>query len=204
VIGSCSQPVGPGSCPVDQYSVKTAVVNSPIPDNDPGNPLVTPPIQFDPKPGFLITDVVVDLKIEHTWVGDLVVTLKHTSSGGEVKTVDLLNRPGVPPNTFGCAGDLIPDSDYYFGTGAELTPIGEGDCPTVVPPACYAVAPENAEGLEIFRSQPVDDGSWELLVTDNAVGDDGYLHGWSLYILSNAPVSVNEASWGSIKARYRD
>jgi len=200
-----SPDAAPGSCPVGTYKASKITVNADIPDNDPAG-LCTPAIKFNPQPGLVITDVVIDICMDHTWVGDLDVVLTHTSSGGEVKTVSLLARPGVPETSFGCSGDLVcdPENKYYFGSDPALEPLGEFDCPSVIEPGCYSVAVENVEGLEIFRGQPCGDGFWELCLVDNAGGDTGHIFNWSVHILCEAePVSVDDASWGEIKSNYR-
>ena len=197
---------GPGFCPVGTYKASKINVNADIPDNDP-NGIETPAIKFNPQPGVVITDVVIDLCMDHSWVGDLNITLKHTSGGGEVKTADLVARPGVPETTFGCAGDLVcdPENKYYFGSDTALAPMGEFDCPSVIEPSCYAVAIENPGALEIFRGQPKGDGFWTLCINDNAAGDTGHIFNWSVHLLcESTPVSVEEASWAEIKSTYRD
>jgi subtilisin-like proprotein convertase family protein len=202
---SCVGATGPSSCPVGTYKASKTNVNADIPDNDPAG-LVTPAIKFNPQPGVVITDVVIDLCMDHTWVGDLVITLKHTSSTGEVRAVDLVQRPGVPQTTFGCAGDLVcdPENKYYFGSDPSLEPLGEFNCPSIIEPACYAVAIENAGGLEIFRDLPRGDGFWTLCIVDNAAGDTGTVFNWSVHLLcESGPVSVEEASWAKIKSNYR-
>jgi hypothetical protein len=194
--------LAPGSCPVAAHEAVKASVGATL--SDTVGTVTTAPLQFDPRAGFVISDVVIGVDIQHTWVGDLVVQLRHTSSSNDVTTVDLLHRPGVPTETFGCAGDLVsnPEDRYYFGTVLGLSPLGEADCPSVILGGCYAVAP-GAIGLEIFRGQPVGDGHWELIITDNAAGDDGMLHLWSLHVLSEpGALSVGDKSWGSVKARY--
>jgi subtilisin-like proprotein convertase family protein len=203
-VVSCTPQLGPGFCPVGHYKASKTNVNAEIPDNDP-NGMVTPAIKFNPQPGVIITDVVIDLCISHTWVGDLVVTLKHTSSTGVVKSADLINRPGVPASSFGCSGDLFCDFEnkYFFGSDPSLEPLGEFDCPAVLEPACYAVAVENPGALEIFRGQPKGDGIWELCIFDNAGGDVGTIHNWSVHLNCEQPISVEEENWGNVKALYR-
>lgn len=195
-IASVTPQAGPGFCPVGTYKASKTNVNVEIPDNDPAG-MVTPAIKFNPQPGIIITDVIIDININHTWVGDLVVTLKHTSSTGEVKSVDLINRPGVPESSFGCSGDLVsdPENKYFFGSDPSLEPIGEFDCPALLPNECYAVAIENPGGLEIFRGQPKGDGIWELCITDNAAGDVGTIFNWSVHLLCEQPIGVEETTW---------
>ena len=157
-------------------------------------------------PGLVITDVVVDLNIEHTWAGDLTITLCHTDGGGVVTCVDLVNRPGVPQTSFGCSGDLVsdPENKYYFSSRADLDPLGEIDCPSILDPACYNTAPENGvNDLSIFNGLPLGDGSWQLFISDSAAGDVGFVYNWSVHLLAEAPISVEPSSWGNIKASYR-
>lgn len=179
--------LGPGSCPVTGYTSATESVNLAIPDGDTSGVWVGP-ISFSPVPGEIITDVVVELDIEHTWVGDLTVRVQHTSSGGPVDTVDLLNRP----NNGDCFGDLVSGStDYSFGTDLSLVPIGDLDCPEMIPEGCYAVALESGlNALEVFRGRPPGDGEWSLFLSDAAVSDVGTLHAWTVHLLSAPQVTV--------------
>jgi subtilisin-like proprotein convertase family protein len=203
-IGSCTPQAGPVDCPVGLYKASKINVNAEIPDNDPAG-LCTPEIKFNPMPGFAIADVVIDINMNHTWVGDLVITVTHTSSTGVVKSADLVNRPGVPESSFGCSGDLIsdPEAKYFFGSDPALEPLGEFDCPSIIDPACYAVAIENPGALEIFRQQECGDGTWQLCVTDNASGDVGTVFNWSVHLLCDKPISVEEKTWGEVKGLYR-
>jgi subtilisin-like proprotein convertase family protein len=197
-------PSVPGDCPVGYYKASKINVNQEIPDNDPAG-LCAPEIKFNPQPSWAIQDVVIDLNMNHTWVGDLVITLTHTSSTGEVKSVDLLNRPGVPESSFGCSGDLVsdPENKYYFSRRHDLDPMGEFDCPSIIEPGCYKTAIENAEGLGIFGGQACGDGTWQLCLTDNAAGDVGTIFNWSVHLRCEQPVSVEETSWGKVKSVYR-
>jgi len=187
-----------GVCPLDNYKGQKFDVNVAIPDNNPAG-ITVGPIVFPPD-GTTILDVVVDLGITHTWVGDLIVQLTHNGPCG-VQTVDLINRPGVPGSTFGCSGNLVGPDKYYFGTGA-LEALGEQRCTATLPPACYAAAPESPDGLLPFRGCPKD-GEWWLFVSDNGGGDLGQLVNFSVHVLNDTPVSNEAVSWGSAKALYR-
>ncbi|MBZ0268849.1 hypothetical protein K8I85_11885 [bacterium] len=201
-LGNVVVPQGPGFCPLGTYKAIKRNVNLDITD---AAPLVAPDITFWDLPGMVITDVVIDLNIEHTWVGDVVITLCHTSDGGAVTCVNLLDRPGVPASSFGCSGDLVsdPENKYYFSSRADLAPMAETDCPATIDPACYHTAPESVPGLEVFNGLDFGDGSWSLEIVDNAAGDDGFLHNWSVHLLADAPVANEASSWGNIKASYR-
>ena len=200
-IGNCVPQQGAGFCPIGDYKGLKLNVNLPLTDLA---PVVTPPISF-PIPDQIITDVVIDLEIDHTWVGDLDIVLVHTADDGTVTEAALVARPGVPETTFGCSGDLVgdPQNKYYFATRADLAPLGEFDCPTVIPAACYATAVEDPDGLARFRGIACDDGEWVLHLTDNAAGDDGFVYNWSVHILCDSPVSVEPGTWGDVKALYR-
>ena len=51
-----------------------------------------------------VIDLDIELDIEHSWVGELTVTLTHENTG---TTVTLLSRPGRPRAIFGCSRDDI-------------------------------------------------------------------------------------------------
>jgi subtilisin-like proprotein convertase family protein len=203
LIGDCSPPPGAGFCPIGQY--KGVKINANVEVSDVLGTIELDPIQFFVAPGAIVTDVVIDLEMDHTWVGDLQIMLEHTSDGGVVTTAMLLDRPGVPESTFGCSGDLVgdPENKYWFGTRPDLFTIGDDVCETVIPQGCYNVAPENAGALEAFRGIDVGDGVWRLYITDNAAGDDGYVYNWSVHLLGEAPVGVEASTWGQVKADYR-
>jgi len=191
-----------GDCPLVGYKgVHQPLDMAEVPDNDPAGvsfgPLIFPPDNAT------ILDVVVDIEMTHTWVGDLIVTLEHVDASGAVRTVDLIQRPGVPESSFGCAGDLIEGGTYYFGTMGAAPPIGEFDCPAQLPFGCYEVAVENPGGLQQWVGLPKD-GEWFLHVSDNAAGDLGVMLGWSVHLL-NEPIAtpVDAKSWGAIKASYK-
>ena len=197
----------PGLCPLGEYKASKIDVNLDIPDNDPTG-ISTPPINFNLQPGVVVTDVVIDLEIAHTFVGDLIVTLFHDDGAGNVLSCDLVQRPGVPQSTFGCGGNLVgdPEAKYYFGTRADLEAIGEPDCTADIAAGCYAVAPENGvgNGLEIFRGMTVGVGTWHLEISDNAGADLGFVYNWSVHLLCETPISVEDQSWGEVKALYQD
>jgi len=123
-----------------------------------------------------VTDVDVQLNIDHTWVGDLAVTLTHQATG---RTVALLDRPGYPEGDLGCDGENIAcvvddEADERCEDLCAASPALAGHCrPT---DALDTFAGERAAGL------------WEIAVTDLASGDVGELTDWCLAMtLSPAP-----------------
>ncbi|GJM45302.1 MAG: hypothetical protein DHS20C21_21440 [Gemmatimonadota bacterium] len=197
-LGGCVTPPAPGFCPIGTYKGSKINVGAAIADTL--GPVITPAIKFNDQ-NCVITDVIIDLNIEHTWVGDLVINLVHTSDGGVVTTVPLVDQPGVPESTFGCAGDLVsdPESKYYFSSRPDLAVLGQDDCPASFVPACY-----QSEGdLGALNGLFVGDGTFHLEITDNSAGDEGFVHNWSVHLQCDTPISVEENTWGGIKAIYR-
>ena len=106
------------------------------------------------------TNFTFDLNINHTWVGDLIVTL--TSPAGS--TVTLMDRPGRPPSTYGCGRNNI-DATFDDGSG---TPV-ENECAT--PPAIGGTLNPTGTLNDFDGELPA--GDWTLTVTDNAGQDTG-------------------------------
>ena len=72
---------------------------------------------FVPDSGTIGSLDVVELDINHTWVGDLTIDLIHKDSGTAIRLID---RPGVPESTFGNSDDLM--GIYGFVDGAAPIP----------------------------------------------------------------------------------
>jgi trypsin len=125
-----------------------------------------------------ITDLDVGLRITHTWVGDLKVTLTHVSTG---TTVILVDRPGTtvlpPPGSsvgdFGCPGH---DVDAIFDDEAAAP--AEDMCLGTAPTIRGLVRPHHP--LSAFDGESPG-GTWRLTVVDEATGDTGFLEDWSLH-----------------------
>ncbi|MCH8344017.1 MAG: proprotein convertase P-domain-containing protein [Planctomycetes bacterium] len=160
-----------------------------IPD---GNPVGVSDTITVPGPGSIIGDVNVDLTINHTWVGDLCVTLTHNN-----KTVTLIARPGLVPDvcdgTGSCCGcdednydDIILDDE---GTGGAI----ENQCafnltslPNYTP----------NEALSAFDGQDKA-GPWTITVTDLFPADAGTLVQWSLHIAEGIPKCSQRPTTGA-------
>jgi len=141
--------------------------NAAIPDNSPAgvaNTINVPQV-------FNVSDLDVDLTITHTWVGDLVVSLTHNAT-----TVLIVDRPGVPASTFGCANDnynIILDDEGSGGAIEVLCAV------SMVSPPNYI--PQNP--LSAFDGMAAT-GPWILNVSDGAAADTGTLNTWSLHFTS--------------------
>lgn len=141
--------------------------NQTIPDDDPNG--VESSLEASSSCDFgREIDVGVDL--HHTWVGDLVVTLTHESTG---TSVDLLDRF----QSGGCNGD---DVDALFSNGAAAPVCSNAVIPTVH----GTVIP--AETLLPFRTENAS-GTWTLTVVDAAANETGELFDWDLTVTCVPP-----------------
>ncbi len=131
-----------------------------------------------------ILDLDFQLAIDHTYVGDLIVTL--TSPPPLSKTVTLIDRPGRPTpfGTFGCFRnniDVTLDDD-----AAGLV---EDQCAVADPTISGTHQPTGS--LTDFNGDPVS-GTWTLTVTDNAGDDLGtIISGNNCIDVSTTPVTIS-------------
>ena len=122
-----------------------------------------------------INSMTVSLVSNHTWPGDLIVTLSHNGTD-----VILMDRPGVPAGTFGCGQDGV---DVTFDD-ASGTPV-EGVCNGTSPGIGGVVAPEQMLGAFVGDNL---NGTWELNISDNAGQDTGNIQEWCLSV-DSTPIS---------------
>lgn len=155
-------------------------LNLPIPDDDANGVVNTQTING--VPGNLGVDVQlkgVCFKIDHTWVGDLIVNL--VSPSGLV--VNLTDRMGFPATAGGCDGDNL-DVCIVEGTGNDM----EAICSNL-PAAAGIFTANGSNDLSTFNSGGgTANGIWQLVVSDNNVDDTGAIIEWSL-IFDDGPVA---------------
>ncbi|MEO0974900.1 MAG: proprotein convertase P-domain-containing protein [Pseudomonadota bacterium] len=150
-----------------------------LPDDDPGG--ITSTIDVT---GGAVENVRVIVSIDHTWVGDLIMTL--TSPSGT--TVSLVDRAGSEDGGFGDSSDLSSALSIGFNDGHEVSSEDAGaDCinsPTdTIGDGCARVfIPRDMLGGFVGEGAS---GTWTLFISDNAGGDLGALNGW--VILLNNP-----------------
>jgi hypothetical protein len=140
-----------------------------LPINDNSSTLSTIVV---PQAGTILDFESVWVDINHTWVGDLTITLTHNSV-----TCVILDRPGVPP-IFGNGDDLA--GIYTFVDVGTLFP--EAAAGGVVPSGTYQSASDLGacfNGMDMF-------GDWTLSVTDSSGGDTGTLNAWG-FTVRNVP-----------------
>jgi uncharacterized protein YvpB len=148
-----------------------------IPDNDVGG--ISDTIVVTDR-GF-IADMDIRLDINHSWVGDLDISLTKKGTG---VSVTLIDRPGYSPggNQFGCDKaniKTILDDDVTWGV--------ENVCssyPAAISPRNYiqtAIAGTYLpmQPLATFEPLPVA-GEWTLSISDVSSGNSGNLNQWCL------------------------
>lgn len=143
---------------------------------------------------FSITDLNVTLDINHSWVGDLIITLSNGST-----SVELINRPGVPElGSVGYSWNLAGVYTFDDGAATSFESIGNGPGTAFnLPSGSYA--PENA--LAAFNGLD-SAGTWTLTISDNAFLDTGTLNSWSLTVVP-APSAVALLGLGGLVAGRR-
>lgn len=196
----------PGTCPTDGYkSISSPALNLAIPDGSPAG-VTTPPLQLPPD-GSTILDVVVDLGISHTWIGDLNVqlTYDHDCSAGTAPfgPVSLMCRQqlaGCPVDMCcGCSGDL-GTGRYVFGTNGSTKEIAAdaNGCPAAIPAGCYRSAVESQFTFSVFSGLRKD-GCWRLFLQDGAGADLGTLRDWKVSVANQQTTAVESSTWGAVK-----
>jgi subtilisin-like proprotein convertase family protein len=108
-----------------------------------------------------LSDVNVRVQINHTYVGDLMVTLRSPAG----TTVTLLNRPACGDNNMNVTFD---DSSSF-----NL----QSHCAGTTP--WYSGVARPYQALSAFNGQS-SAGTWTLTVSDHAAGDGGTLVDWEL------------------------
>lgn len=165
--------------------------------------------------------LAIELEINHTWIGDLVVRLEYydCTTGVVLQGTDLICRPrgfedqdNVPCGTstgFGCSGNLgksrndipQPDSQRYLFADESTNILDDGGCAAVLGSGCYQASPGNYlvgfEGLPRGKC-------FRMIVSDWKVGDVGTLSSWGVWELNPlSPTPALHTTWGELKTIYR-
>ena len=185
----CGDPTTSGGGALPGTAMASNTTFTAIPDDDPLGISTSATISGIP-PGAIIDDIrVTGIELDHTWIGDLFIELQ--ASTGE--TLVLMDRPGSPPSTFGNQVLFDPSGPINFDETAGTFADNMGDLLGSADIVCFT------DGICDFRPH---DGSvtfndliadlvtnssdpnqvWSLFVSDNAGGDTGNLHEWTLEI----------------------
>jgi len=117
----------------------------------------------------MLVDLDLYVRVQHTYVGDLRILLRHVETGTQRRMID---RPGAPPGA-GCSGD-----DIEVTLDDEAATDVDDECVTPGPIAIEGfLRPDRS--LVVFDGESVS-GSWRLQVIDRARRDTGVLLEWCL------------------------
>lgn len=145
----------------------------------------------DITPGHVVRAVDVTLNnIQHSWVGDLVVTLRHSATG---RTADLFNRVGRNSTTTGKGDSSNLNGNYTFRDGSPSfwTESAEGGDAYTMASGTYRAStadetPFNYSLNNIFgETSPI--GNWTVTVADLEGGNVGSYSSATLNITTAIP-----------------
>ena len=133
-----------------------------------------------------LIDLNVSVRSTHTFVGDLIFTVTNV---GSATSVTIIDRPGIPASTFGCANNHI-NATLDDGAGSPV----ESQCATstgTTPPP-YAIdgtlTPNNL--LAAFNGQALN-ATWQINASDREALDTGTLNDWCLIATYGIPFSTD-------------
>lgn len=153
-----------GSGGVPMTGSKSSSPGVAIPDGNTSGVTVTMDVTED----VTITDLDVDLNITHSWVGDLIVSIKSPAG----TTAVIVDRPGRTNSGYGCSGDdIVATLDDEAATSVE------NECSSSTPTINGTFKPNNP--LSVFDGESTL-GTWELKVSDVAGGLTGTLNTWAI------------------------
>lgn len=152
---------GVGGCQSEPFGEFTANPEVAIPDD--GTMSDTIAVTGPEK----LISLIVELDIDHTYVGDLIITVTHDDTQ---TTATLLS---LPDDDLGGNSTNL-NGIYSFADGAAAFPTFIGD-DAVVPSGLYAPY----SPLSVFAGELVD-GDWTITISDNVGDDTGTLHSWTL------------------------
>ncbi|MEZ4932219.1 MAG: MopE-related protein [Saprospiraceae bacterium] len=172
-------PTGEGLTADSPFPQPASVSSSPnlsIPDNNLGGAtdIINVPQSFQ------VTGLTIDVKITHTWVGDLKAIL--TAPDGTTSSL-LFDK-------FGCGEN---DMDVTFDDNAILTAADFDNTCNVNPAISGTFQP--IEPLAIFNGLNAQ-GDWKLTIIDNADQDVGTLDTWTIHFEGFIPISWWDAPTG--------
>jgi subtilisin-like proprotein convertase family protein len=123
----------------------------------------------------LVTDVKVRIRVNHSFDGDLLITLFHPNP--TVGGVALVNHRGASGDDFGTGATSCA------GTQTEFDDEAAGSIITASPPFAGSFSPEGGLG-GVFDGQAAR-GVWRLELNDTVDGDSGTLYCFTLEIAVN-------------------
>ena len=174
--------------------------NLAIPDNNPAGITDT----LSASPSCTMNDVDIVLEIDHTWVGDLIITIQHAGN-----TVTIVDRPGRAPGgtNVGCSADMACVRQVILDDETAGNPPPAIEC--AAPSSCTVCFPGGQVPAQSFIPNGAltafdssdQAGDWIISVSDNEGLDTGTICAWEVRTTCG-PSAVEPTTWGTIKARY--
>jgi len=186
--------------------VQTFPTPVPIPDNNVAGVTVGPIIIADDNS--LIDDVVIDLKIAHTWIGDLTVRIGYDENcdGAIDVSSTVICRPGNATCTgtaVGCSSNFLCANGLFFDDVAPAAlPTASCLTGTNVAAGCYRPTGAGTGPLSIFEGHRKG-GCWYMFVNDQAGADLGTICEWSVHLKNRTTIATVPASWSSTKVLFQ-
>lgn len=151
--------------------VYNSLPNAPIPDNNPTGVTVSQNV----PDSFFISDLNVGVGITHTWIGDLILRVKHVNSGIEQE---------IWTQQCGSTDNILSTADDE-GTNLTCAGIATGGIDVIFwPPAIGGQGP-----LSVFDGLDAN-GAWEFIASDTFAADTGVINRWQLTFLGGQPLCV--------------
>jgi subtilisin-like proprotein convertase family protein len=139
--------------------------------------------------GASVINIEVDVNINHTWVGDLILKLQ--APNGDLLT--LVSRPGSAETVDDGTTGTIGTSTDWLGSTVTFTDLGTNDAELLNTPFTGTYYPNpgaTASATQTFASLfgGSMNGTWTLFLGDRAADDIGTLNSWAIRITTVNPL----------------
>lgn len=162
--------------PVSEISVSPATIG------DPGS--VSRTVTF--ATNRTVTSVRIEFNgLHHTQVGDLIMTITHDG-----RSMNFLDRPGVPPTAASNTGDFVATNNYIWTDSGNVFP-EVAPSNGVIAGGEYKPAQQNGgfgpQTMANFFAGRTAFGDWTITVEDIAAGNSGGWNGFTI-VLNTVPL----------------
>jgi len=156
-----------------------------IPDNTPAGYVSTVTITDSE----LIEDAKFCVEgLTHSWIGDLIITISHSTSG---KSATLVHRVGTTtdPNSVGDSSDVNGTYMFQDGNASIWSEAANGNTDYVVSPGLYAASGVNEAvvSLNALFGGELTNGNWTFTISDNNATQTGTFLQTSVEFVSSIP-----------------
>ncbi|MGE3182229.1 MAG: proprotein convertase P-domain-containing protein, partial [Phycisphaerae bacterium] len=148
---------------------------------------------------FALADVDVTVNLNHTWVGDLIMTVTHGAN-----SAILVNRVGgTTPTSVGDSSDYGGAYRFDSQSGNSIwAAAATAGATAPIPVGTYdtsdALTGAGNNSLDVFNGQNVS-GNWTLSISDNAGLDTGVVNSWTLHATAvPEPASLSLLALGGL------